>query len=82
MKAVVPADQMRLALKFREILATYHEAEDLINIGAYRAGANPKIDLAISKIDEMNLFLKQKGNETCSLAEAHRQMQALFMDTV
>lgn len=40
-------------------MATYSEAEDLINIGAYKAGSNPDIDFAISKIHQVNEFLMQ-----------------------
>jgi len=43
----------------KDLIATYNEAEDLINIGAYKKGSNPKIDLAIDKIDQINKFLKQ-----------------------
>ena len=35
----------------RDVLARYAEAEDLINIGAYAKGSNPKVDNAIDKID-------------------------------
>lgn len=44
---------------FNEILATYKEAEDLINIGAYVKGSNPAIDHALSKISQLKSFLKQ-----------------------
>ena len=44
---------------FIMINSYYNEAEDLINIGAYKKGSNPKIDLAIDKIDQINKFLKQ-----------------------
>jgi len=54
-----PKDHQEAASKLREILARYYEAEDLINIGAYAKGSNPKIDEAIEKIDDVNAFLKQ-----------------------
>lgn len=44
---------------FNEILATYKEAEDLINIGAYVKGSNPQIDHALSKIGQLKSFIKQ-----------------------
>lgn len=47
------------AAKLREVLAKYTEAEDLINIGAYVEGSNPKIDYAVKKIDAVNQFLRQ-----------------------
>jgi flagellum-specific ATP synthase len=60
---VVPEEQNRAAGTVKEILATYREAEDLINIGAYVKGSNPKIDLAIEKIGAINGFLRQSLNE-------------------
>ena len=45
------------------MLATYKEAEDLINICAYVKGSNKDIDLAVSKIDAINDFLRQKVDE-------------------
>ena len=44
---------------FNEILASYREAEDLINIGAYVKGSNPQIDHALNKIGQIKSFLKQ-----------------------
>lgn len=61
---VVASDQhKKSANKALETLATYREAEDLINIGAYSKGSNPKIDYAISKIEDLNSFLQQAINE-------------------
>ena len=47
----------------KSLLATYKEAEDLINIGAYVKGSNKDIDLAVKKIDKINEFLKQQVDE-------------------
>jgi len=47
----------------KSLLATYKEAEDLINIGAYVKGSNKDIDLAINKIDKINEFLRQQVDE-------------------
>jgi flagellum-specific ATP synthase len=44
---------------FNEILATYKEAEDLINIGAYVKGSNPQIDHALAKIGQLKSFMRQ-----------------------
>jgi len=50
----------------RDTLATYREAEDLINIGAYVPGSNPRVDRALSKIEAVRHFLKQGIYETSS----------------
>ncbi len=49
--------------KLRALLHVYKEAEELINLGAYVAGSNPKIDEAVTKIDAIRRFLKQKADE-------------------
>jgi len=59
MKDVVDSKHLQAALKFRELLAAYTDAEDLINLGGYVRGANPVVDRAISMIPVMNDFLKQ-----------------------
>lgn len=53
----------------KDILAVYQEAEDLINIGAYKRGSNKKIDIAINVIDEINDFLKQETYHSPSFDE-------------
>jgi flagellum-specific ATP synthase len=63
MPDIVTTDHYQRAMIFNEILATYKEAEDLINIGAYVKGSNPQIDHALSKINLLRSFLKQDMNE-------------------
>jgi flagellum-specific ATP synthase len=66
------------AHKLKEILATYRKAEDLINIGAYVAGSNPKIDYAIAMIEKINSYLKQGIDETVSYRDSLKQLEELF----
>lgn len=63
MSAVASKPHKRAAGQLKNVMATYSEAEDLINIGAYKAGSNKNIDFAISKIDEVNDFLLQATDE-------------------
>ncbi|WP_031518086.1 flagellar protein export ATPase FliI [Desulfofalx alkaliphila] len=60
---------MENAGQVRDLLATYRESEDLINIGAYVSGSNPKIDLAISKNRQIIDFLKQSPDEYSQYSE-------------
>jgi flagellum-specific ATP synthase len=53
------AEQKEAALKIREAMATHQRAEDLINLGAYASGANPKLDAAIRLRPQLLDFLKQ-----------------------
>jgi len=60
-----------------DLLATYREAEDLINIGAYVKGSNQKIDKSVSMIDSIRSFLRQGMDEGSDLDEAIRKLMDL-----
>lgn len=59
MSQIVDKEHKAVAGKLKNVLATYNEAEDLINIGAYKSGSNKEIDYAIEKHDAVNKFLLQ-----------------------
>jgi len=80
MRDIVEPEHVQGAAKIREILATHKEAEDLINIGAYVAGSNPKIDYAISRIDAVNEFLCQGMDERDTLDGTTSAMTELVLD--
>lgn len=75
MPDVIDERHNQLAAMFKARLATYREAEDLINIGAYVSGANPKIDDAIQYIDAINSYLQQPADQGSSWAEALEQLE-------
>lgn len=62
-KDVIDRKHRKLVTELIDIYATYIDAEDLINIGAYVKGSNPRIDRAINRIDSINSFLRQDMNE-------------------
>ena len=66
------------ANRLKSILATYKKAEDLINIGAYVKGSNPRIDYAIEMIDRVNEYLRQEIPETSTLGESKEALARLF----
>lgn len=68
----------KLAGQFKETLATYRQSEDLINIGAYKAGSNPGIDQAIRKIDPMTAYQKQAVTDPSTLADSIEGLQQIF----
>jgi len=78
MSRLVDPEHAAYSARIREILAVYAENEDLINIGAYHPGSNPKIDMALEYIDPVNRFLRQDMMEKASLEESRREMQKLF----
>ncbi len=71
-------NESELAGKARDLLALYRKHEDLIAIGAYAKGTNPKIDLAIEKYEPLMQFLRQKMGEKFSRAESFQQIGALL----
>jgi len=75
MKEVVTGEHYDAAGRFRDLLASYNEAEDLINIGAYSKGSNKKVDEAIAKIDKINGFLKQKVEEKIDFNTSVQQLK-------
>ncbi len=66
---VTNPEQMRAAQKVREALACYHNSEDLIQLGAYVSGSNPKLDLSIRAHERILGFLRQGPHERASQAE-------------
>jgi flagellum-specific ATP synthase len=77
MTDVVSREQMKAAHKFLETLATYRRSEDLINIGAYAAGTNPKIDKSISMIDRLTNYLRQDVEQRATFEDSRQQLLAL-----
>jgi flagellum-specific ATP synthase len=74
MRQIVPREFMDLSRRMREMIAVYREAEDLVNIGAYRAGANPKIDEALRLYPEIEQFLRQDVEDATSIEDCARRM--------
>jgi len=80
MDALLPQAYRDRAGKIREWMSTYSKAEDMINIGAYVKGSNPKIDQAIKKNDSVNAFLKQRYDEHVDLSDAFAGVEWLTKD--
>ncbi len=78
MEDIIDSDQKQYARKLKEVLATYRKAEDLINIGAYVAGSNAKIDYAIAMIEKINRYLRQDIDETSTFDDCISQLAKLF----
>ena len=80
MSAIATKEHKELAGKLKTVLATYNEAEDLINIGAYKNGSNPEIDYAIQKISAVNNFLCQGTDEKYQFDEEIELLRQVFND--
>lgn len=82
MPDIVGKEHISVAGLLRDTLATYQEAEDLINIGAYVSGSNPKIDYAIELIDQIKAFLKQEVDEKEDFEQTVQNLMNIFVDQV
>ena len=77
MPDITDPEHRKLADGTRELLSVYRAAEDMINIGAYAAGTNPKIDAACAKIERINAFLTQDVQEQSSWSDTLHELRAL-----
>jgi len=75
---VVSPEHLAMAAHLRRLLATYREAQDMIEIGAYKNGANPRIDEAISMREDCLAFLRQGIGEKFSFQDTQEQLANIF----
>lgn len=80
MSMIASGEHKAAAGKLKNIMATYNEAEDLINIGAYKRGSNPNIDRAINMIDQVNEYLLQDTDAKFTFEESVEQLEAMFQE--
>lgn len=73
---IVPESHMNNSSRFRSLLSTYEEARDLIDIGAYKKGSNPRIDEAIARIEQCQNFLRQGIYEKAPYEAVVHDMQS------
>lgn len=65
--SIVSNEQKEAAYKLRKILAMYRENKDLIDVGMYTPGSNPKLDTAIEMIPKVNAFLQQRTSDSVTM---------------
>jgi len=78
MSNITNEEHLEAARKLREVLATYEAQKDLILIGAYKKGSDPRTDYALTKLNAVNGFLRQGTHERTSTNAAVSQLQKLF----
>ncbi len=78
MSAVTDKGHRQSAGTLRDMLATYKKNEDLIVLGAYKQGADQRVDNAIAKIDEINTFLKQATDDKSNFAGSVEHLKKMF----
>ena len=82
MNGIVQDQHNAAAAKLREVLANYDKQRDLILLGAYQYGTDPKTDYAIDKIDEVEAFLKQGVFECDDYETTIQKLTQLFADSL
>lgn len=74
MPKVTSKEHKIVASHLRDLLASYKESEDLITVGAYSRGSNPKIDKAIAIYDDLTNLLRQQVDDASSIDELFDRM--------
>ena len=67
MSAIATPEHKEAAAKMRKILAMYRENKDLIDVGMYQPGSNPKLDIAIEMMPQVNAFLQQRTSDSVTM---------------
>ncbi len=80
MSAVATPRHAALAQALRETLAAWREGRDLVEIGAYRAGTNERLDRALALLPAIERFLRQEVGESSPLADTLKGLEALFAE--
>jgi flagellum-specific ATP synthase len=74
---VTTPEQRAAAVALRSILAAKVAAQDLLDVGAYKPGSNPKVDAAVTHEDAINSFLRQNLGDPANTAEAWARLDVL-----
>lgn len=77
MNDLVSESQQKAASGLRELLALYREAEELINLGAYKRGGNPRLDFAIEQKSRIDSFLRQPVSECSSFEQTLERLLSI-----
>jgi type III secretion protein N (ATPase) len=80
MSGIASPEHKQAAGKLREVLATYDKQRDLIILGAYQYGTDPKTDYAIDKIEEVEAFLRQNTDDYDNFDATVEKLIAIFAD--
>ena len=78
MEAVTSEEHRAVARLVREDLAVWKEGRDLVEIGAYRSGTNPRLDQALERIDRVQAFLRQGAGERADFEDTLRALAGVF----
>jgi flagellum-specific ATP synthase len=78
MNSIVSDEHKKIASKIKNLMAIYKKSSDLIEVGAYVEGTNPKLDFSIKHIDKINNFLKQEITEKESFKTTFSRLKEIL----
>jgi flagellum-specific ATP synthase len=77
MHSICTRDQLELATRFKQVYSTYQQNRDLISVGAYRRGSDPRVDLAVDQWPKMLDFLRQDMYEPVGMDRSYSDLRQL-----
>jgi flagellum-specific ATP synthase len=77
MHQIATREQLDLANRFKQVYSTYQQNRDLITVGAYRRGTDPRIDLAVEQWPKMIEFLRQDMYEPVGIERSYADLKQL-----
>jgi flagellum-specific ATP synthase len=77
MHQIAPREQLDLAIRFKQVYSTYQQNRDLITVGAYRKGGDPRVDLAVEQWPKMLDFLRQDMYSPLGLERSFADLKQL-----
>jgi flagellum-specific ATP synthase len=78
MTHIVDKNHQNLAMRARELITSYREAEDLLAVGAYKRGTVPRLDEALERMPKLDAFLRQSMDEPTKPEVALKALQAIW----
>ena len=77
---IATEEHKQAAAKMRQLMALYRENKDLIDVGMYNAGSNPKLDIAIELMPQINAFLQQRISDSVSMDNTISTLISMMKD--
>lgn len=82
MPDIITDEHKKISQEIKDIMASYQQSKDLIEVGAYAKGTNKKLDFAIDHIDKINSFLRQNTDEKETLDSSVKKLAAILSEPV
>jgi flagellum-specific ATP synthase len=81
MQEIVPPEQSETARRLRELISTFNQSRELVNLGAWKPGANPVLDRAVALWPRIQQMLAQRPHERAGFVDSVTELQRLLGET-